>query len=258
MASIGRATNISTVLYAVWKSTLYPAAQGRLSIAISEKAPIDDPRDDAIRRGWWDYVPRTPASEVGSVRSQRISGTAHSHTNYGDSTRPSGDSLVRRLRDSVMRLTTNIDLQHQTLESLEPQTFTRKPSILTEYPLPQPSGPRRRGQQSQVLEKNHVGMFEADLQSTSTKARLSEVPPSARATSVKSISFAPQAPSHRSSRIDPLQPEAPRQHEGEHGATDSIVSKRLPAVLHVRAVIKNEVSTFFLLTNTGSIFSWFC
>ena len=57
------------VLYAVWKSSLYPVAQGRLSIALSV-APNPEgglspthatTEDENIRRGWWDYVPQAPA-----------------------------------------------------------------------------------------------------------------------------------------------------------------------------------------------------
>lgn len=233
--------NISTVLYAVWKSTLYPAAQGRLSIALSEKAPADDPRDDTIRRGWWDYVPRAPASDAGSVRPNQVLGSANGHA-----TRPSNDdSLVKRLRNSVMRLTTSIDIQqHQsTLEPLEPQTFTRKPSLPTEYPLSQPPRPRHQPQQSQVSEKDRIGARSARH---STAVR-SEVAPSARATSVKSINFAPQATSQRSSRIDPLQPVLPRHYDDENveAAAESLSGKRLPAVLQVRAVIKDEVCSIF-------------
>ena len=59
----------SSVLYAVWKSSLYPVAQGRLSIALSvtpnpESGPSPahgTPEDENIRRGWWDYVPQAPA-----------------------------------------------------------------------------------------------------------------------------------------------------------------------------------------------------
>lgn len=58
----------SPVLYAVWKSSLYPVAQGRLSVALSV-APIQESglspmhrsaEDENIRRGWWDYVPQAP------------------------------------------------------------------------------------------------------------------------------------------------------------------------------------------------------
>jgi hypothetical protein len=243
----------STVLYAVWKSTLYSAAHGRLSIAVSEKPAIEDPRDDIVRRGWWDYVPRAPASEADShsvrPQQQRTSGPAPAHgrtTSSGHMTRPSGDSLVRRIRDSVMRITTSVDLQQQqSSEPLEqPQTFARKSSIPTEYPLPQP--PRPRHQQSQVSEKDRIGLGRAERQGTPvTKRRLSDEPLSARATSIRSINFAPQPTSQRSSRIDPLQPGPPRQHDDERVTLASIASKRLPAVLQVRAVIKDEVSIFF-------------
>ncbi|KIM28427.1 hypothetical protein M408DRAFT_329488 [Serendipita vermifera MAFF 305830] len=238
-------------LYAVWKSTLYPAAQGRLSIALSEKAPADDPRDDTIRRGWWDYVPRAPASEVGSIRGpNRPSESAHGHT-----TRPSNDdSLVKRLRNSVMRLTTSIDLQqhhHQTTLGgpLEPQTFTRKPSLPTEYPLSQPPRPRHQPQPSQVF-----SLSEKDRPAPRhSMARMSkEVVPSGRATSVRSINFAPsQLPSQRSSRVDPLHP-GPSGQEYEEGnvlaALESLSGKRLPAVLQVRAVIRDEMVYSFVIT----------
>jgi hypothetical protein len=162
-------------------------------------------------------------------------------------TRPSGDSLVRRIRDSVMRITTSVDLQQQSSEPSEPpQTFARKSSIPTEYPLPQP--PRPHHQQSQVSEKDRIGgLGRAERQGNTpvTKRRLSDEPLSARATSIRSINFAPQPPSQRSSRIDPLQPGPPRQHDDERATIASIASKRLPAVLQVRAVIKEEVSISF-------------
>ena len=59
----------SSVSYAVWKSSLYPVAQGRLSIALSvapnPESALSPMRaaaeDESIRRGWWDYVPQAPA-----------------------------------------------------------------------------------------------------------------------------------------------------------------------------------------------------
>jgi len=234
MATIYQEAEIYAVLYAVWKSILDPAAQGQLSIALSEKAAVEDPRDDLIRRGWWDYVPRAPESEGGSVRPQRAS-TIMSGRNAD------GDSFVRRLRDSIMRLTAGIDLEHQALEPLEPMTFIRKPSIPTEFPLSQPPRPRHLSQRSQILEKDKVGANKADRQGTSTKARLPEVPPSAHATSVKSINFAPQTVSQRSSRIDPLQPEPLRRYENRLDSTDHIASEHVPAALQIRAVIRDEV-----------------
>lgn len=58
----------SPVSYAVWKSSFYPVAQGRLSIALSVApnpesgvSPMHAPAEDEnLRRGWWDYVPQAP------------------------------------------------------------------------------------------------------------------------------------------------------------------------------------------------------
>lgn len=73
-----------------------------------------------------------------------------------------------------------------------------------------------------------------------------EAPPSACTTSLKSISFAPSA-SNRSSRIDPLQsiPVQPTDNDLDGpaylGSPISVNTKGIPAILQVRAVIKEEV-----------------
>lgn len=104
-------TLLVLVLYAVWKSSLHPAAQGRISLTLSEKAPADEP-EDAARRGWWDYVPQAPPSYHGSDQD---------------------DSLVRKLRNSVWRFTTT--------DGVGPSQQPRKSSIPTDRPLSQPPRP---------------------------------------------------------------------------------------------------------------------
>ncbi|KAG8817272.1 hypothetical protein FRC17_011315 [Serendipita sp. 399] len=244
-----------SVTYAVWKSSLYPAAQGRLSIAISEKLPVGgevdptgldpNPNTGTIRqRGWWDYVPRAPPSDAGSVR--------HGPTGQDAAERPSDDSLVKRLRNSVMRLTTSMDISSA---NLAPQpTYTRKPSIPTEQPLSQPPRPSQHSKQPSqpILNSNDKSRHSQSAPRRSTNSARSEVPPSARTTSVKSINFAASISgmTDRSSRVDPLQP-LPLRNEGQEDSVQSALwpepSKRLPAVLQLRAVIKDECLPPYLI-----------
>ncbi|KAG8844588.1 hypothetical protein FRB91_002521, partial [Serendipita sp. 411] len=241
--------------YAVWKSSLYPAAQGRLSIAISEKPPTgmeaepsifgQNPNPGTIRqRGWWDYVPRAPPSDAGSIRQGATGQT-------DGAGRPSDDSLVKRLRNSVMRLTTSLDIN--TAGAGPQPTYTRKPSIPTEQPLSQPPRlPQNYKQTSQaILNPNEKSRYSNGGPRHSTNSARSEVSPSARTTSVKSINFAASISgmTDRSSRIDPLQPIPPRTDEQESGQTPlwTEPSKRLPAVLQLRAVIKDEMIYTFVI-----------
>lgn len=211
-----------------------------------------DQIDDG-RKGWWDYVPQAPIPATPGHDSTHGRHTrGQSGQNQGDG-RPSDDSLVNRLRDSVKRLNGSADLVHH-FNAQTSNVYARKPSISTEQPLSQ--APRqlqlqRQSMQSQQMEKQaSAGMGRI---STSTNGRqlsdgkaLPEAPHSARTTSLKSIGVAPSA-SNRSSRIDPLQ-SIPAQFKDDDlarvdymGRPRSVDTKRIPAILQVRAVIKEEV-----------------
>lgn len=103
-----------TVLYALWKSSKHPAAQGRISIALTDRPTsetsiperIEVSADTVRSRGWWDYVPE-PSTEV-----------AGNHTSTLQAA--SGDkSIVQNLR-SIVRSSTSIknslDVPKQLLE----------------------------------------------------------------------------------------------------------------------------------------------
>lgn len=239
-------------LYAVWKSSLYPAAQGRLSIAISEKPPTirDEDVHDPVgnpntfaatrQRGWWDYVPRAPPSDTGSVRAAPV--------------RTSDDSLVKRLRNSVMRLTTSMDLASGPGFPQQQAAYNRKPSIPTEYPISQPPRPQHTSRPSHVLsEKSRMSTVEDErrgaLDPSRRGARNSEIAPSARTTSVKSILFAPSVAgmTDRSSKIDPLQPLPRKEGQEEAPKENEWDSKKLPTVFQLRAVIKDEMIYTFII-----------
>lgn len=225
-----------SVFYAVWKSSLYPAAQGRLSIAISEKYPPDAAQGDTMRRGWWDYVPRAPASENGSIRQ----GNGHTgHGNANHQPRISEDSIVRRLRNSVLRFTAVIDPQQQV------PTYTRKPSIPTDQPLSQPPRPSAPSPPSEKEQLTRSARYSV--------ATISEAATSGRTTSIRSINFTPSAMSETSSRIGPLQPAPAKPHDRSRDTEgdarqrpESIQTlKLLPRIFQVRAVIKDEVCRYY-------------
>jgi hypothetical protein len=224
---------------------------------------MEDARDDTVRRGWWDYVPRAPPSEAAASIHP---GTSGNNNDTGGVGRPSHDSIVKRLRDSVMRLTTSMELQLQQYQLHGPtggqqqqyqhqfpqQALPRKPSIPTEVPLSQPprSNVSHQAKKSQVSEKELMGGKNTRFSSISYKRRNSDVAPSARTTSVKSINFSTHSGgigTNRSSRIDPLQSLPPRESSDSRGLrltaaqSAQLSGKRLPAVLEVRAVIKDEV-----------------
>jgi hypothetical protein len=127
-------------------------------------------------------------------------------------------------------------------------TYTRKPSIPTDQPLsqpPRPSAPSPPSEKAQLTKPIRY-----------SNATMSETATSARATSVRSINFAPSAMSETSSRIGPLQT-APantnsRDRNQENGGERSMdrdrrrsgsvqTLKLLPKIFQVRAVIKDEV-----------------
>ncbi|KAG8932061.1 hypothetical protein FRC00_000319, partial [Tulasnella sp. 408] len=133
-------------LLAAWRSAKSPAAQGRLSLIISQ--PNTDSHisivgfpagDEAGRRGWWDYVP-TAAGPHAKPPPAMDQLSPLERVQSGDSGTPillNGTPQPRQTtRSGVRQLLVRL---FSSIRRNQPQhTYPRKPSTLGPYPLPQP------------------------------------------------------------------------------------------------------------------------
>ncbi|KAG9048305.1 hypothetical protein FS837_000304 [Tulasnella sp. UAMH 9824] len=134
-------------LLAAWRSSKSPAAQGRLSLIISQ--PSTDSHisivgfpteDEAGRRGWWDYVPTAHSGPQAKPPPAMDQLSPLERVQSGDSGTPillNGTPQPREtMRSGVRRFLIRL---FSSIRRSQPQhTYPRKPSTLGPYPLPQP------------------------------------------------------------------------------------------------------------------------
>jgi len=143
-------------VYAVWKSSGLPAVRGRISLRLASMDDLDEAQNHPgqsnvnythQRRGWWDYV---PGNEKPIQPLQR---------------QPVNDSQASGF-SSIMRYTVKCFRRSPD----DSKIFAgRKPSIHSEFPLPQPSRPPavRISQNSASTTSDPRGNFRAHSPSPS-------------------------------------------------------------------------------------------